>query len=218
MASIALIAEKKLKEEPFLLEALSRKLINYGSLAEEMQEGIEKELGKKVKKTALIMALRRISEKNFEKAKKKEFRLKTELNIKTSLSDLTFIKSNYLVKELPSIYKMIDFDKGDFLNIIHGSYEVNIITNEKYIEKIKKKFEAEKLENSEMDLIAVSMKFGKEFFYTPGVISPILSELAWHNINVYEAISTMTELTVLVKKKDFIRAYEILEEMLKNGK
>jgi hypothetical protein len=214
MASVALVMEKNLKEEPFLFEALTRKLINYGSLANELKPTIEKELGKEVKIAAIIMALRRLSEKNFSRKKRTTFQPKSELNIKTGLFDITFFRSTELVKKIPSAYSIVSFEEGGFLNIIQGSYEVNIISNEIYSEKIMSLFKGEKILNTEKNLVAVSMKFTKEFFYTPGIISSIISELAWHNINVFEAISTMTEFTVIVKKKDLLRTYETLDKLL----
>ena len=68
MVTAAHIVKKLVQEKPFYQEALSRGIINNAALAEELLPDIEKELGKKVKLYAVIMAIRRLSEelqKNF---------------------------------------------------------------------------------------------------------------------------------------------------------
>ena len=41
---------------------MGKELISHGNLAEQLKPGIEKELGKKVKESAIVMALRRYQE------------------------------------------------------------------------------------------------------------------------------------------------------------
>ena len=63
MPTIAHIAEKMVERKPFIEEAMAQGVINYASLAQILQPEIEKELKKKVKTSAVMMALRRTSEK-----------------------------------------------------------------------------------------------------------------------------------------------------------
>ena len=56
------MVKKLVSENTFLLEAISKDLISYGNLAEQLKPEIEKELGKKVKEAAIVMALRRYAE------------------------------------------------------------------------------------------------------------------------------------------------------------
>ena len=62
MVTISHLVKKKIEDKPFLQEALRRKLINYGALADELKPEIEKELQKKVKHSAVMMALRRLAD------------------------------------------------------------------------------------------------------------------------------------------------------------
>jgi hypothetical protein len=41
-----------------------------------------------------------------------------------------------------------------------------------------------------------------------------MRKLAWENINVYEIVSTMTELTVVISREDSSRGYEALQEFI----
>ena len=40
------------------------------------------------------------------------------------------------------------------------------------------------------------------------------NNIAWENINIFEIISTNTELTFIIHKKDAIRAYKSLEKLI----
>ena len=54
----------------------------------------------------------------------------------------------------------------------------------------------------------------EEFFYTPGVIFNAVRKLAWEGINIYEVVSTMTELTFILSKKDSMKAYDVLQDII----
>jgi len=72
----------------------------------------------------------------------------------------------------------------------------------------------EKILNKQTDLVALTINFGGDFFHTPGIIYQVLQALAWKNINLLEIISTLTELTIVIEKKDAIKSYEILHELV----
>ena len=62
MVTISHLVKKIVKDSPFLEEALSRKIVSYGNLAEQITERLEEELDKKIKHSAVVMALRRYAE------------------------------------------------------------------------------------------------------------------------------------------------------------
>jgi len=62
MVTIAHIVKKIILEKPFLHEALRRGIINHAALSEDLMPSIQKELGMKIKFSAVNMAIRRLSE------------------------------------------------------------------------------------------------------------------------------------------------------------
>jgi len=208
--------KKIVSGQPFVEEGLANGVISTAGLAEQMLTQIEKELGKKVKLPAVVMALRRYSEEIAEHRKKsKAFSLKGEILLKTNICDFTILKSPSLLVKLKNIHNLVNFEKGDTLNVIIGNNEVAIVINERYAQKLTKFLSGEKILNKEQDLVALSIIFsGEEFFYTPGVIFNAVRKLAWESINIYEIISTMTELTFILSKKDSMKAYNVLQEMV----
>ena len=216
MVTVSHLVKKLVSENSFLMEAMGKELISYGNLAEQLKPEIEKELGKKIKEPAIIMALRRYAEElvGFDK-KIRKFEFEGEILIRTNIIDFNAIKSTSLLNDIKNLYSLIDFERGDTLNIILGNNEVSIITNQKYEKKLSTFLKGEKISNKEFDLVSLTIRFSsKDFIYTPGVIFTAVRKLAWNNINIFEIVSTMTELTFILKKKDSIKAYNILYELV----
>ena len=218
MVTVSHIVKKLISEKPFLEEALRAKIISYGNLAERFQPVIERELNKEVKFSAIVMALRRYSDELAEKlTPSSDFKFEGEIIMKTNISDFTVRKAPSLIKKLNSVHNLVDFERGDILNFIIGNNEVSIIINGKYDDKIKKFLAGEKILYNEKGLASLSIIFtSKNFINTPGVIFTVIRKLAWDNINIYEIVSTMTELTFILSKKDSMKAYNALYELV-NG-
>ena len=216
MVTASHLVKKIIGENSFLMEAMGRELISYGNLAEQLKPEIEKELGRKIKEPAVIMALRRYAEElqGFDK-KVTKFKFEGEILMRTNIIDFNVVKSNNMLAKIKNLYSLIDFEKGEILNIILGNNEVSIITNEKCEKKLLNFLSGEKILNKEFDLVSLTVSFySKDFIETPGVIFTAIRKLAWNNINIFEIVSTMTELTFILKKKDSIKAYNSLYELI----
>src|SRR3989344_2055160 len=216
MVTVSHIVKKIVSQQPFVEEALGKNIISIANLAEHILPEIEKELGKKIKQAAVVMALRRFSEEISEhRNKSKSFDYTGEILMKTNIADFTFVKSPSLLAKLKTIHNLVNFERGDTLNIILGNNEVSIITNEKHIQKLTQFLSGEKIINREKELVSLTIIFTKDdFTHTPGIIFNAVRKLAWDNINIYEIVSTMTELTFILHKKDSMKAYEVLQEMV----
>ncbi|MBL7056357.1 hypothetical protein ISS07_05570 [Candidatus Woesearchaeota archaeon] len=215
MVTISHLVKKSVKDNSFLVEALGNDLISHGNLAEKLKPEIEKELGKKVKESAIVMALRRYSEelKTINK-KTTKLNLEGEIILRTNVMDFNVVKSPALLAKIKNLYNLVDFSKGDVLNIILGNNEIAIVANEKYKDKITEFLKGEKIVTREFNLVAVTISFStKDFLNTPGIIFTAVRKLAWENINIYEIISTMTELTFIIKNKNSMKAYNVLHEL-----
>ncbi len=212
MATVSHIVKKIVKENPLLEEFLSRKLINYASLAEELHEKIELELGKKVKYTAIIMALRRLAEELESKNKttiKKVF-LEDDIIIKENLIEIILEKNNKNNK-YKDFLKKLDYD----IQIVNSNYEIILILNKKKYEKTKKIIEQYdlKIKKTHKNLSSITIRISEEATNTIGFFYIITKELAFNNINLYEILSTYTELTLILNEKQIIKAFEVLKKL-----
>lgn len=214
MVTISHLVKKYVNDRPLLTEALSQEIINFANLAEKLQPLIEKELEKKIKTSAIIMALRRYSEELTEAAPFKKFNFESEIIMKTNLWDIAIVKSPTAIDKIKKIYHIVDLEKGDTLNIIQGNYEITIVISQKYKKKIKEILSSEKILNIQENLVSLTLSYSKDFFYTPGILATITRKLAWENINVFENISTMTELIFIISNKDATKAYNSLQTLI----
>jgi aspartokinase len=214
MVTISHLVEKMINSRPLLYQAIEQDIVSFGNLAAQLEIDIGKELGKEVKRSAIVMALRRYAEKIQTKSIIPKFDFHSEINMKTNLCDIAIRKSPDLFLKLEKIYKVVDYGKGDTLNIIHGNYEVSIVTNMKHLPTIKKELTGEKIIKVELDLVGLSLNFSEKFLYTPGVIATVVRKLTWEDINIYELISTFTELTFIISKKDSTKGYNALQSLV----
>ena len=219
MVSVSHIVRNLVMKKPLIYEGLIEGVISHASLAEYLEKDIEKELGKKVKLPAIVMAIRRYAETLEEQTKTDiEFKFNSEIILKTGLIDMTILKSPGCLEKIREIYGIVDYNKGDTLNIIHGNYEITIVTREKHLERIKNILKGEKVLNIEKNLVSLSLSFSSDFLHTPGILSKVTRKLAWENINVYENISTMTELIYIISEKDSVRAYKALQNLIEENR
>ena len=216
MVTISHIVKKIVSEQPFVEEALGNGIISIANLAENMLPRVEKELGKKVKQAAVVMAIRRYSEEIAGHRKKaKAFNYAGEILMKSNICDFTVIKSNTLLAKLKNIHNLVNFERGDTLNVIVGNNQVSMIINEKYMQKLEKFLSGEKILNKEKGLVSLTIIFtSDDFLHTPGIVFDIVRRLAWENINIYEIVSTMTELAFILSKNDSMKAYEVLQKLV----
>ena len=214
MVTISHVVQKLISDRVFVQEPMSRGIVSYGSLAEQLKPEVEEELGKEVKTHAIVMALRRYTEILKEKHKKISFDYSSEIIMKTDICDIAVLRSPTLLNKLKHLYDIVNFEIGDILNIIHGRYEVSVVTNERYREKSLDFLKGEKILNVEKNLVSLTLTFSKDFLYTPGVIFNVARNIAWENINIYEIVSTNTELTFIIHKKDAMKGYKALEKLI----
>lgn len=217
MVTISHVVQKLVNEKIFILEPLSKGIISTVALAEQLKPLIEEELGKKVKTHAIVMALRRYSEEIKNKHPDISFDYSSEIILKTDICDIAVKRSSTLLTKLKPLYDLVDFEKGDILNIIHGRYEAVVVTNERYLSKAQELFKKEKILNIERNLVSLTLTFSSSFLYTQGVIYNVVRALAWENINIFEIVSTNTELTFILNKNDSVKGYRVLGQLVEKS-
>lgn len=219
MPSVSQVVRDLIRSKPMIYEGLIEEVVSHAALAEYLHSDIQKELGKEIKIPAIVMAIRRYSETMEKpvKTKNKDFKFNSEIIMKTGLADMTIVKSASSIEKLRKIYSTVNYEKGDTLNIIHGNYEISIVITERYIKQLKESLKGEKILNLETGLVSLSISFTSDFLYTPGVLAKVSRKLAWEDINVYENISTMTELIYIINNKDSVRAYKALQGLIEEN-
>lgn len=214
MVTISRIVEKMIKENPSLEIALSKDIISYSKLARYLREEVEKELGKKATDAAIMVALKRLREKSEGLYEKKGEFYALELNTNSNIVAITIGKSNKLPQVMQHLYALPELEQGFVLNATHGNNQTTLLISKILEPKVEELLTDERIIAKVDELSQLSIRFDEKMFHTPGFIVYVLKELTWNNINLIEVVSTYTELIIIVKNEDLLKAYKILQKLL----
>lgn len=218
MISIVDALNDIIKSYPLIEDGLSKGIINYSAFAREVKPQIEKKLyivtlrDKSVKEGAIVMALKRISDRLAKVKSKKPIDL-TDLTVRSNLVELTFLNSETLPEKIRKLFNEIASKTAVVCIVSQGIRETTFIVSSEIAEMIKRIFKGETLVVEIKDLSSITIRLPKEVVYIPGVYYQILKMLAWENINIIEVISSYTELSVIVENKNVDRAFSALKNL-----
>ncbi len=190
--TIAQNVRTHLRNKPYLLEALEKGIVNLSELSRQIQ----KEL-KTNNPSAIKAALRRYSE---ELQKHKQKREEKVLQLLKRSGIAIYDRKSVIItaKELSSNTGM----KVDLLDKF-----VYLLDRNDLPDRINALV---KHENCTMMVIHSP----EELEATPGVVAFLATLLAEQNINIVEFISCWTETIMVVDKKDSLKAYEVLSNLM----
>jgi len=190
--TIAQKVRNYLRNKPYLLEALEKNIVNLSELSRQIQNEIETSNTNAVK-----AALRRFSEelqKHKQKREEKVLALLKRSNIVVYDRKSVMITSkeiqpkNGMKVDLPGKYVYL-IDKADLPG------QINTLVMH---------------ENCTMLVIHSP----EELEATPGVVAFLTTLLAEQNVNMIEFISCWTETIIVVEKKDSLKTYEVLSNII----
>lgn len=216
MKTISSVVENYIKTKPFLLNALSQGIINLTSLARNITDELEGELGKDVKQGAIIMALKRLSEDlDFQVNHKITKVLKNigEITVRSSLTDYTFLISDTILNKQADLISEINMHSDIFYTSSRGVNETNIVVSESVNHLVDKHFASEKLIQKLDNLASITVKLPKENVVIPGIYYFIFQRLAWEGIIINEVISTSNEFTILVSDDVVDKAFKVIKDL-----
>lgn len=190
-----------LQNDELALEAFRAKLLNLSAYAQRIRDRVEKLTLKKVKKGTIVAALSRISKTNLIKASLLRPEVKiSNLSVKSPLYSLTYTKNADIQRRIATLNPFL-VTPVDLFAVTDGSSEIVLICTEKAIKLIKDHLEVEPKEEIS-NLSAVTITFPEAYNRTPNVLYTLMSDLATRRINVVDMISTFTETSFIVNKKD----------------
>jgi hypothetical protein len=214
MVTISKIVEEYIKQHSFLQEALSRGILNYAALAEQLKSKVEISLNCKVKESAIMMALRRQKEK-LHKTFVEEIRFSEEADIflKSDLFEVTYKKSAQVNENLKKIYDLIKAEH-DFLTVTEGLHQITIISNKRNKKIILSTLKHEKMIKTIDGLACVSTILPDKSTEEVGYFYAITRAFSWEQIPIVEIVSTLHELNFIVFESDAPRAFVAFKEVI----
>lgn len=213
-SSVAFYVKEIINRSPFISEMLIQEVISYSNLALFIKPKVEALYGAEVSSASIVMAIRRytLDLKKLNHIEKKSNRIEYEIQMKTNIYDVNIKRSSSFIDNISSLYSLIRIENGDFINISIGEYEIVVTISDKYKDNLENLLKNENVINREDDMVALTISFkGNNFLETPGITYLATRKLAWENINIYEIVSTLNVLTFIIKKKDSLEAYGVLQ-------
>jgi aspartokinase len=190
--TIAQNVRSHLRNKPYLLEALEKGIVNLSELSRQIQMEL------KIDNTSAVKAaLRRFSE---ELQKHKQKREEKVLQILKRSGIAVYDRKSVMItsKEINTKNGMKVDLLGKFVYLLdRGDVPERINTLVKH-------------DNCTM----IVMHSPEELEATPGVVAFLTALLAEQNVNIIEFISCWTETIIVVEKKDSLKAYEVLSNMV----
>lgn len=213
MVTVPEAAEKIVNRSRYLSEAISKSLINLSSLARYIKPEIEEMLLKTVSSSSIIMALKRLKTKLRPPKYKNVFKISPEMILWSNLAEINIANSGSLEQKYQDLLKLNNDNKKHFLTITKGHSETTVIVSNTIYNVVKTLLKKERIISRFENLSSISIQLPKEAVQTPGVFYFFLKSLAWEGINVVEAVSTVSELTLIFEDKNVNKAFSILKSL-----
>jgi hypothetical protein len=218
MLSIANKVEQIVSESPFLSEGMALGLINLSELARQLRPQLESDLWKPVGQAAVVMALRRISERLPQAlAPAQPIVLAPRLGELTTRTDLTIStfrlsdNSNECQRQLLALAEPYP---GMFVTVTRGVHEMLVVCNRPLTHLVEQAFGDERQLARVDNLTALTLRLNPETRRTPGIYHAVLKKLAWDKISVVNMMCTFSELTILLEQTQTGAAFSVLSRIV----
>jgi aspartokinase len=201
-------------EDDIGLQAAQTGLLNLSAYAEKILPIVEEKAQKKVKKGSLVVALSRVVEEISKLPNLRPQIVLEGLSIKSPLCDITFSKTELSRQKLSSLQQNIEISENAFFTSTQSMSEITIIAPQSLLNDILKHFGETPLIVYK-DRTGVTVRFAKTYLAVPNVLYALQASLAVHRINFTEVVSTYTEFSFIIDKKDLETATQALQKFLK---
>jgi hypothetical protein len=217
MLSIANKVEQYVSESPFLTEGIATGLLNLSELARQMRPQLETDLWKPVGQAAVVMALRRISERLPQHDLSQPMLLTPRLGELTTRTDLTI--STYRLSDSSTecqrqLLALAEPHDGGFVSVTRGVHEMLVVCSGILLHLVEQSFGQERLLARVENLTALTLRLNPETRKTPGVYHAVLKKLAWDKIAVVNMMCTFSELTILLEQSQTGAAFSVLSQIV----
>lgn len=210
MIKISDVVFEIIQSDEVALEAIRMGLLNLSAYARQILPLVAERTHKPVSRGAIVTALSRMKDRLNNIPPLQPLVKIEDMSIKSPLVEISYEKTAKTV-ELASKLNSKSLLGGNFFTVTYGVGEISFIVSEKLKGFILKNFNiAPKAIYDE--LVAVTVRFNKEdYVEVPNVIYTLVSTLARRRINIIEIISTFTEISFIVRKKEMIQTTDALK-------
>lgn len=212
MKTISNVVHDLIRHQPYLDDALARNIINFSSLAVDLQPQVEKAINKPVKQGSIIMALRRYNPKR-SRFNRENFRKLGDIVVRSGITEYTYLNSVNLLASQANLVEAVKDHPGVYLNYSSNYQESNFLVSASLEELVEENFRKEVQVNVKSDLSSITIALPQGNTNTVGLYFYIFKLLAYEGIPVYEIISTTNYFTLFLEKEYINQAFFLMNEI-----
>ncbi|HLD02656.1 MAG TPA: hypothetical protein VJC07_03085 [Candidatus Nanoarchaeia archaeon] len=211
------LVKEIIEQDLHLLELLQEDVINIMALARKLFSSIKKQNAKATIASIAIAIKRYIAEEKNKAGTTdlKEIIENSQLSTKNDIIHITLERNSRIIKKLVEISTKIRWEHEEVFFVNEGAGEVTVILDAKNKELFKDC--AEEIIETTTNLAILSIrestqKTAKKSLEVPGVYHYFIGQLSRRGINIVEIMSTLSQLTFVLKSDDIMKAYNIIHE------
>lgn len=214
MLKVSDAVKNKLLESESALTSLSHGILNLSAFAKQIQKDIERATLKPVKLGTIVAALARLARDLESLPLIGPPVVLKDIAVKSGLCEIAFEQTESNRLSLQKLYDSKMLSPTDFFTATHGVGEIAIVTSDRHKQLVFDTFANQKPKVVADKLCALTVRFSEHYLETPGQTFWLVRKVAIERINIFEVISTYTELTFLLHERDINRGLAVFTPYL----
>ena len=191
--------------------AARRGWLNLSSYARHIQTAVQTALLKAVSEGAIVTALSRLAA-TLPGQSNEQANVIQNLAVHANLQGVSYERSERVSEQIRHIYHQVQPDNKTFLTVTQGINEITIVAEAAVAQMFRARLENAPRVYLKEGLVGITAKFAPHHLETPNLIYSLVRRLAYKNVNLVEIVSTATELTFIIDKRDLATALEQLQK------
>jgi len=213
MITVAQITKNILLQDDIALAAARKGILNLSSYARSIQPQIRTALLKDVQEGSIVAALSRLAA-GLDAALPEITDVIQSLAVQSNLEGITYERSAEVASKIRKVYHQTNVDDHTFLTVTQGINEITIVAESQVAHVFRSKLEGAHKIYDKANLVGITVKFKVGNLEIPNLIYTLTRRLAYKAVNIIEVVSTATELTYIIDRKDLEVALSQLQKSI----
>jgi aspartokinase len=198
-------------QDDVALAAARRGWLNLSSYARHIQPAVQTALLKEASEGSIVTALSRITA-SLPAGTDERTNVIQNLAVHANLEGVSYERSERVSEQIRQIYHQVKAGTKTFLTVTQGINEITIVAETEVARMFRAKLDGTPRVYLKEGLVGITAKFAPYHLETPNLIYSLVRRLAYKNVNLVEIVSTATELTFIIDKRDLATALEQLQK------
>lgn len=211
MITVAQSVEETLLHDDVALAAARKGWLNLSSYARAIQPEIQKQLLKDIQQGTIVTALSRIVASLATPTAEANDAIQS-LSVHSNLEGMTYERTANVSATIRDIYRRVRAESTSYLTVTQGVNEVTVVAEGGVAQTFRDALRGNRTIYDKTNLVGITAKFAVGNLEVPNLIFTLSRRLAYKDINIIEIVSTATELTYIIEKKDLATALEQLQK------